>query len=167
MYSKRKKPESVTVQEEWPVKVAALPHSQLPLNLNILEEDSKGRRRPKYHYWAVQKVFPTRDWTNTQGNLGKNFVNPLKACKIWVECGCFPLRRSCCCCCLGEVRVGCCFPRWVWCIIFVLVELPRAPKTPTENVSCEVQGWHTELGPVLHPNPAAPLNSEREQFEIR
>lgn len=91
-----------------------------------------------------------------------------------MECGCFRLRRLCCCC-LGEVRVGCCFPRWVWCVPLVLVELPRAPKTPTENVSCEVQavseqGWHTEAVPVLHPNPAgeaASLNIEREQFEIR
>lgn len=93
------------MQEEWPVKVVALPHSQLSLYLNILE-DSKGRRRPKYHYWAVQKVFPTRDWTNTQGNLGKNSVNPLKTCKIWVECGCFRSRRLCCCRCWGEVSLA-------------------------------------------------------------
>lgn len=108
------------------------------------------------------------------GQFRQNFVNPLKACKIGVECGCFSF-EALCCCCLGEVRIGCCFPRWVWCIPLVLVELPRTPKTPTENVSCEVQavpgqGWHTELVPVLHPNPAgeaAPLNIEREQFEIR
>lgn len=109
------------------------------------------------------------------GQFRQNSVNPLKACKIsgmWV----FSFEAlCCCCCCLGEVRIGCCFPRWVWCIPLVLVELPRTPKTPTENVSCEVQavpgqGWHTELVPVLHPNPAGeaePLNIEREQSEIR
>lgn len=39
------------------------------------------------------------------GQFRQNFVNPLKACKIGVECGCFPLRRLWwCCCCSVEVR---------------------------------------------------------------
>lgn len=104
------------------------------------------------------------------GQFRQNFVNPLKACKIWVECGYFPLRHLWWCC-SGEVRVGCCFPRWVWCIPLVLVELPRAPQTPTENVSCEVQavpeqGWHTELVPVLQPNPAGQAASEHGERAV-
>lgn len=63
------------------------------------------------------------------GQFRQKFVNPLKACKIWVECGCFPWRRLWWwCCCSGEVRVGCCFPRWVWCIPLVLWSCPGPPK---------------------------------------
>lgn len=110
--------------------------TQLTLYLNILE-DSKGRRRPKYHYWAVQKVFSFTRLNKYPEQFRRNFVNPLKICKIRVDFGCSY-------CSHGEVRVGCCFPQWVRCIPIVSIanvtlipEMHTAHKTPTKNVSCE------------------------------
>lgn len=87
--------------------------TQLTLYLNILE-DSKGRRRPKYHYWAVRKVFSFTRLNKYPEQFRQNFVNPLKICKLRVDFGCSY-------CSHAEVRVGCCFTQWVRCIPIVSI----------------------------------------------